>query len=194
MYKVFLNDIALYLVESTNNLPKEFTGKEIKLNSITDFENFNISESSYILCKNIIEVKNKIFNNYIDIAAAGGLVENKEGKFLFIYRLGKWDIPKGKIELNEEIRSAAIREVEEECGISNPAITGQLPSTFHTYSRKGKKYLKRTYWFNMSYSGSEKVIPQLEENITKVEWLGKKQFNKIKENTYLSIIDVLNHI
>ena len=194
MYKVFLNDIALYLIESTNNLPKEFTGIEININSITDFENFNINETSYIICKDINEIKNKIFKNYIDIAAAGGLVKNNKGKYLFIYRLNKWDIPKGKIELNEEIKTAAIREVEEECGITNPIVSGQLPSTFHTYTRKGKKYLKRTYWFNMNYSGNEKVVPQLEEDITKVEWLHKNDFDKIKENTYLSIIDVLNQI
>ena len=89
---------------------------------------------------------------------------------LWIQRNGKWDLPKGKIETGEEIAAAAIREVEEECGISAPQIKRRLPNTYHTYRLKGQAILKRTYWFEMYYQGNESLIPQEEEDITTAKW------------------------
>lgn len=128
------------------------------------------------------------------IEAAGGLVKNKKGEYLFIFRNGKWDLPKGKIEKKEGIKEAAIREVEEECGIGKLKILKELESTFHTYHQEEKAVLKRTYWFEMLCEDESKLVPQLEEGITEVKWLSKKDLQQVLDNTYESIKEVMKNI
>lgn len=125
------------------------------------------------------------------IEAAGGLVRNTKGEWLFIFRLGKWDLPKGKIEKGEAIEEAGIREVEEECGISNLKIVKELTPTYHTYSLNKKNILKRTYWYEMKTNFPGKLIPQTEEGITDVRWIAAKDIKPVLENTYESIKEVL---
>ena len=78
-----------------------------------------------------------------------------------IFRNSKWDLPKGKLEVGENIQECAIREVEEECGISNLEIVSELSSTYHTYEMNGKAILKRTYWFKMNTNYDNKLLPQI---------------------------------
>lgn len=118
------------------------------------------------------------------------LLEEKN-EFLFIERNGLWDLPKGKVEKNETIEQAAVREIEEECGIEQPMINHLLGYTYHTYEFKGVSVLKKNWWFVLHYSGSKKVTPQTEEGISQVVWLKKKQWGKVLENTYPSIVQVL---
>lgn len=128
------------------------------------------------------------------IEAAGGLVKNKHGEYLFIFRNGKWDLPKGKIEKGEGIKEAALREVEEECGIGKLKIGKELESTYHTYELNGKSILKRTYWFEMSCEDESKLVPQTEEGITEVKWLSKNDLQQVIENTYESIKEVIKNV
>jgi 8-oxo-dGTP pyrophosphatase MutT (NUDIX family) len=121
------------------------------------------------------------------IEAAGGLVENEKQEVLFIYRLEKWDLPKGKMEKGETPEESALREVEEECGISNLTLGEELPSTYHIYFYKEKWVLKKTYWYNMSYVGEEKLVPQTEEAITKAVWVNKNKLQEQLSNTYVSL-------
>jgi 8-oxo-dGTP pyrophosphatase MutT (NUDIX family) len=125
------------------------------------------------------------------IDAAGGLVKNDD-LYLAIRRLGKWDLPKGKIETNENIEEAALREVEEECGII-AKIEGSSYSTWHAYDLKHKLVLKQTFWFPMSTEDT-KVTPQKEEGITEVVWLDKETLTqKIQEQSYATIQGVVDH-
>ncbi|MGZ3883079.1 MAG: NUDIX hydrolase [Bacteroidia bacterium] len=125
------------------------------------------------------------------IEAAGGLIRNKN-RHLFIFRLGKWDLPKGKLDANEAPREAALRECEEECGISGLTIISELPSTYHIYPYKGAHALKVTYWYAMQTDFSKKLIPQTEENIEKAEWLDAESIKKlVVKNTYPAILDVI---
>ena len=128
------------------------------------------------------------------IEAAGGLVKNKKGEYLFIFRNGKWDLPKGKIEKGEGIKTAAIREVEEECGIGKLKIVKELESTYHTYHAEEKAILKRTYWFEMLCEDDSKLIPQKEEGITDVKWIAKKDLQEVNENTFDSIKEVMKNV
>jgi 8-oxo-dGTP pyrophosphatase MutT (NUDIX family) len=125
------------------------------------------------------------------VEAAGGLVKNPEGKYLFIFRNGKWDLPKGKIEKGEEVKEAAMREVEEECGIGGLTIIQQLETTYHTYTMENKEILKPTYWFEMTCSDTSALLPQTEEGITDVKWLGKKDLEVVRKNTYASVKDLI---
>ena len=127
------------------------------------------------------------------IIAAGGVVYNSNDEILVIFRNGKWDLPKGKLEKGEDIPTCAIREVEEECGVSDLEITKELPSTYHCYqSKKGNWILKRTYWYKMMCEYNGELVPQKEEGIEAVKWFHKKVFSEIKSNTYESIKSVLN--
>ena len=127
------------------------------------------------------------------INAAGGVVKNNKGEILFIFRMGKWDLPKGKIEKGESIEKAAIREVEEECGIGKIKITGKLNPTYHVYELKGKEIIKKTYWFSMKTSDNSIPKAQLEENISEVCWIKKKDIKTLLKNTYPSIADVVDN-
>jgi 8-oxo-dGTP pyrophosphatase MutT (NUDIX family) len=129
---------------------------------------------------------------YLILEAAGGIVVNDKDCLLMIFRNGKWDLPKGKIEKGEEPDTAAIREVFEECGVSGLSLKKQLNTTFHTYTYKDEKILKKTFWFLMNTSDSNKLIPQLEEGITEARWLTRGQVKEAMRNTYLSIADLLN--
>ena len=136
----------------------------------------------------------KYFHDYIKLDAAGGVVQNSNGEILFIFRNEKWDLPKGKVENYEAIDEAALREVEEECGIDDLELKEHLITTYHTYEMFGKKHLKSTYWYRMKSNFTGEFTPQLEEDITKVEWKSLSELNDVSENTYQSIIDVLEMI
>jgi 8-oxo-dGTP pyrophosphatase MutT (NUDIX family) len=192
MYKVFIENKVVFFKINPNFKDDYLSKKEIWKN----IKWLKKSNTDGI----IIEIKNdkqfwKIFKDYKYIEAAGGLVE-KDDEFLFIKRNGFWDIPKGKVEKNESITDAAVREIEEECGIDTPKINQHLIDTWHTYKQNGKMYLKRTYWFwlNAAKNDNSKLKPQAEEGITKVKYLPVSKFKKIRKNTFQSIIDVLSVI
>lgn len=133
---------------------------------------------------------------FLNVPAAGGLVMRNNKSMLFMERNGKWDLPKGKIDPGETPQMAALREVEEECGISGHSIVKQLPSTFHIYLSPYKKtlgqwILKETFWFEMNYSGVNSGIPQTEENITQLKWLAKDELNIVLENTYENLKTII---
>ena len=121
------------------------------------------------------------------VEAAGGKVQNNDGEILFIYRLGMWDLPKGKIEKGENTEEAALREVEEECGISKLHLLSKIKDTWHIYFHKEVFCLKKTYWFAMSYEGNEQLVPQEEEGIEEVIWIGKENLSNYLEKSYPSI-------
>ena len=107
-------------------------------------------------------------------------------------RKGKLDLPKGHIETDEEPEACALREVNEECGISGHTIIKQLTPSYHTYSWEGISYLKKTHWFLMQYDGEMIAQPQLDEGITKVVWLYPDELNTIKKDAWLSLMDLIN--
>lgn len=127
-----------------------------------------------------------------EIKAAGGIIRNAEGCFLFIKRHGLWDLPKGKLEPDEKPESGALREVTEETGLANLSITAPPVSTFHIYpDQKGGFILKETYWYEMLFKGNETPVPQLEEDITEVRWFARNELDEAVNNTYLSLKELL---
>lgn len=135
------------------------------------------------------EMFNKIFSGMTHISAAGGLISNKDGDYLMIYRLGKWDLPKGKHEEGEEIKNTAAREVEEETGLKmKPGRL--LCTTYHTYRMEDEFIIKKTFWYSMIYAGDKKPVPQTEEDITECRWISKSKVNEYLTETYQSITEV----
>lgn len=126
------------------------------------------------------------------VEAAGGLVQNSKGEFLFIFRYGKWDLPKGKLEQDEKIEDAAIREVSEETGITNIKLNDFISDAYHTYRIGNATILKKTHWFKMRYDGNEPLIPQQSEDILLAKWVSRDQLGEVLRNTYDTIREVLN--
>jgi len=79
---------------------------------VDDFEN-NVYERIKIYANDTPAVFHIIQSCYRKfVIAAGGLVTNEIDEILVINRLDKWDLPKGKVEPEEPIKLAAVREVE----------------------------------------------------------------------------------
>jgi 8-oxo-dGTP pyrophosphatase MutT (NUDIX family) len=126
------------------------------------------------------------------IRAAGGLIRNEDGKYLLIHRLGQWDLPKGKIEVAESDELAAEREIAEETGIVIDPPLHFLCSTWHTYTQKGKAYIKETVWFYGNSKQKSIPIAQSEEHIEMAIWCTAEEAGTKLRNSYPSIADVWN--
>ena len=131
-------------------------------------------------------------SSYKLIKAAGGVVYNHNNQLLMILRNGKWDLPKGKIEKGESIKACAMREVEEESGVSGLKITKRLIDTYHTYQLNGEKILKHTYWFKMKTNFNGMFIPQAEERITQVCWVNEEDIIKRLNNSFKNLTDIFS--
>jgi 8-oxo-dGTP pyrophosphatase MutT (NUDIX family) len=125
------------------------------------------------------------------IEAAGGMVLNQKGELLMIFRKGLWDMPKGKLDDGESIEECALREVSEETGLTKLKMIRELQTTYHTYPYKGKTALKPSHWYLMHYHGNEKLVPQLEEDITEIKWANKQEAKRLIENAYPSIKEMI---
>ena len=154
----------------------------------TFFENDQIKE--IIIEDNDINLLFNIVKSlFTYIEAAGGLVRNRQNELLVIHRFGRPDLPKGKAEKNETPEETAVREVEEECGISAPIITESLNPSYHIYCIGKEQILKKTFWFRMRYTGSETLTPQLKEAIVSAEWCGESKIKEYQKLTYPSIMN-----
>jgi 8-oxo-dGTP pyrophosphatase MutT (NUDIX family) len=126
------------------------------------------------------------------IIAAGGIVVNNSGNILFIFRNGYWDLPKGKIEPDENPEKAAVREISEETGIVHATLIRKLPVTFHTYFDKGTLVLKETRWFEI-HSDDTELTPQTEEGITEIKWVSRAELAHVLSKSYESIRWLINN-
>ena len=194
MYKVFISEkeVSFLSIEHLKKNDFNVCFLEEILGNRYDFliSNLQVNNSLKIVCPNPMVDMMTFFNEFDLVLAAGGLVE-REKEFLWIYRNNKWDLPKGKKEINEDIETTAIREVQEECGLGKElSIEKFLISTFHTYFIKDTPILKRTDWFLMNYKGSENLKPQLEEGITKVVWVSRDNSESLSMLSYSSIREV----
>lgn len=196
MYKVFIDNSIIEFLDSSEELPSrryDFVYNSLENDLTKLLDQFDFSASNYCLLvvyEDFEMTLNQVFQNYEFMDAAGGIVKSKL-RYLFIERHGMWDIPKGKLDAHEQPWEAAIREIEEECGIQGPTIDHLIGITFHTYSYMGKLTIKKNWWYALNYSGSLEVTPQEEESITQAIWIEKPEWDLIRSNTYDSILEVL---
>lgn len=147
-------------------------------------------DTVYFLVDDVEAAKNTLKSMFKIVRAAGGLVL-KNDQVLMIYRLGKWDLPKGKLNGNEKARVAAEREIEEECSIT-VEVHEKICTTWHAYMLDGRWALKKTTWFKMKCINDTYMKPQREEGIEDIRWMDETQLQKALENTYRNIVEVLN--
>ena len=184
---LILADFVPQIDISTQTIGKQDLDLEKLFNSVPK----NQSTTYLFIHPDAKKIAKSLLDSVRIIYAAGGLVKNGKGEYLFIHRLGKWDLPKGKIESGEKMSEGAVREVEEECGISVDYLGKKIATTHHTYYMGGKFVLKETEWYEMGVNKSPKLIPQTAEDITQAIWLKKKDISSIRDNTYPLIEDVL---
>ena len=189
MYKVFVNDRPLFL---TNEILKETDFQFFLLDSVDVKQVIvkmfqNKIHKAYLYHPDEKEIMKKLKSKISVNKAGGGLVYNKNGDVLFIFRNGKWDLPKGGIKKEELIEACAIREVEEETGVSGLKIGAKLQKTYHIFKRNGSYKLKITHWFEMKTNFEGIPVGQLEEGIDKVAWLNQEQIKEALKNSYENI-------
>lgn len=145
-----------------------------------------------IICADDLEaIKKLFFKHFTVIEAAGGIVQNHKKEILFIFRKGKWDLPKGKIEKAESVEIAAQREIEEETGVTDLTLKKKIHTTYHTYNEFGKDILKVSHWFYFLSENEQELKPQTEEDITEVKWIATKDIKSPMANTYESIKELM---
>lgn len=127
---------------------------------------------------------------YRYIQAAGGIVKNEQDEILMILRRGKWDFAKGKVEENEELAAAALREVQEETGIVAEIVHTKSFSTFHCYDTYGENMLKETFWFEMFAPSDQSLQPQTSEDIEKVVWIPETEVAELLKDSYGTLLDL----
>jgi len=189
MYKVFINERPIILTDSLF-LESDFDLLHFK-NAIISEIIHKITEGRIkgivLLCSDLQKSWEDFKSNFKVISASGGLVLNEQREFLFIFRGGKWDLPKGRIEKGEQIKEAALREVKEECGVSKLILGEFLITTYHVFFQNNQNRLKETHWFNMETTTEEVLTPQLEEGITVAIFKNKKDSVAALENSYGNI-------
>jgi 8-oxo-dGTP pyrophosphatase MutT (NUDIX family) len=167
---LFLNATAATAVQVINLLEKEMPADLLSITMAT-------REKS--------EVEEKVKGIFKVIKAAGGVVV-KDGKWLFMYRRKKWDLPKGKLDKGENSKEAAVREIEEETGVK-AVIRDKVCTTWHTYSLNNSRILKKTKWYVLDCTDDSSMRPQLDEQIEKLTWLTQVEGQAILVNSFSSI-------
>ncbi|MEY3678105.1 MAG: hypothetical protein RI924_246, partial [Bacteroidota bacterium] len=179
-------------VPSTDNSVKLLTEKDFSIQQFYQKVVQNSGKSEIFLhCRDAKRMLERIASELKLIEAAGGLVKNAAGDYLFIYRRGVWDLPKGKIDEGERPEAAAVREVEEECGVQIDSLEDLISVTYHIYATKKHVVFKKTYWYAMSVADVPELIPQTEEEITDARWLSPDNLQEVKANTYPLILDLI---
>lgn len=197
-YKIFIKDLPLLIAEG-DFLPdgSEYVITETEfrkdihgnLNWLLDH---HFGTSALILASSAVSLFWEIQNQLRSITAAGGLVVNDRDEMLMIYRKGHWDLPKGKLEKDETVELAAIREVIEETGIRNLRITGKLHETWHIYRLQDELVFKDTHWFKMRSGDTHELVPQENEGILQAEWVSRTQLPLKMTNLYASLKDMIS--
>jgi mutator protein MutT len=136
-------------------------------------------------------LKKAFLKKFTFIQAAGGLVINEKKEILIIFRRGKWDLPKGKLDKGETLENCAVREVEEETGLKNINLVSALTITYHTYHEGTRFFLKESHWYLMNVSGDQKLVPQTTEGIHEIKWVEPVELKQYMKNSFPSVTDVL---
>ena len=195
MYEVFINNRSLIIAEKQADLNPQnliFSHPFDWIKLINE-----LYEGSLDICcvyaQDCSAAWLDLQNSLTTIYAAGGLV-SRDKKYLFIYRNSKWDLPKGKLESNESIEECAVREVQEECGITQLKIVKKLLKTYHIYEHKEVKTLKITQWYLMHCKDHTNLVPQKEEGIEKVVWKDEQEIKLALKNTYANIRRLIENV
>jgi ADP-ribose pyrophosphatase YjhB (NUDIX family) len=199
--KIFYKEKPIYIVDELTAHLKEIIAKEdviftenVETNKSKLLKDLSSKEktAAVIFGKDFEKQKAHFCNQFEIIEAAGGIVQNEFKDLLFIYRLGKWDLPKGKLEKNENLETCAQREVEEETAIVGLVLKKKVSQTYHIYKEHEKDILKISHWYHFTCPAMQNMIPQTIEGITEVKWIPTQNIKEPIANTYGNIKEILS--
>ena len=200
LLKIFINEKPIYL---TNTLSEEqivlskqenvifINNERVEAKNILEKLDEENIIAAIILGNNFTAVKKDFFAQFEVIEAAGGIVQNENKELLFIFRRGKWDLPKGKLEKGETIENCAGREIEEETAVKNLACKRKIGETYHLYSENKKNILKVCHWFYFTCPTSQNFVAQAEEDIAEVKWIATQNIKEPMANTFKNIKEIM---
>ncbi len=199
--KIYFNNKPLYLCDETDKHIEELLHHDDTM-FIDEFDAHTVRTMIFEMEQpqvhagvfkhhDLEELKKAVFKKFQLIRAGGGVVENDEKELLMIFRKGKWDLPKGKLDAGEKIEDCAVREIKEETGLKTVQLKELLLTTYHTYHEGTRSYLKETSWYKMHAPGKQEIKAQTEEQITDIKWVNKKELDKYLRETFVLIRDVI---
>jgi len=197
MYRIFHGKHRIYLSKDEEDITRykpDFIFKKPKEEQIK--EALRVAQKAtkslrILLLGNPDKILKRVIQEFKYKLAAGGIVENSEGKILLMKRLGKWDLPKGKLDKGETIEECALREIEEETGAKELSIVSSFAETYHTYYRNEKWIIKHTHWYIVNCKNDKELVPETEEDIEEVIWMDSSGIKVSKLDTYPAIKKLL---
>lgn len=199
--KIYVDESPIYITEklSAELSIKSSQADVLLINNDEAIDVSEILEKLKINIKEVIILSDKVDETlatfrkaFTNIEAAGGIVQNEKKELLFIFRRGKWDLPKGKLEKNESLEVCAEREIEEETGIKNLLLKHKIGETYHIYEENKKMILKTSHWFYFTSNVQQHTAAQTEEDISEVKWIHTRNIKEPMANTYQNIKDILS--
>ncbi len=198
MVRIYVQDKPLILAESANEIEgMEKKGVLIEYNPnalnrlMQDMENPEVT-AAVLIHQPVSESLDGVKATLKLIQAGGGMVCTPDNEVLLIFRKGKWDLPKGKLDEGEDLATCALREIEEETGATNLKIVQPLAISYHTYHHKGKHILKESHWYLVRTQLKSALRPQLEEDIQESKWVPLHEVAGYKTNMHSSVKDVID--
>lgn len=199
--KIYFNNKPLYLTDKITSETEDYLHRNDAV-FIDEYSHSGVKTMIYelslpeiyagvFLYKDVEALLNTFKKEFTLIQAAGGFVYTGE-HLLLIFRRGKWDLPKGKLDEGETLEACAIREIQEETGVTGLILKEPLCITYHTYYQDGVHILKESHWYLIEAQGLQPFSPQTEEDIEQCEWVDFKELSKYMSNTHASIFDVVN--
>lgn len=197
MYRIFINEGVLILASFESDFDanevaecQEYLAPSSLDDALVKLQKGEV-KSLLLRAKDLSSLWSDFKSRYELINAAGGVVLNPSSEVLWMRRNDVWDLPKGKVEPEEAIEVAAVREVEEECSVKGILRGELLGLTYHVYPYKGKEVLKTSHWYAMRCGDGQDLKPQIEEGITEVLWANKEAHREYLSQTYASIAELL---
>jgi 8-oxo-dGTP pyrophosphatase MutT (NUDIX family) len=199
--KIYFNDKPLFLTDTITPEIEPYVHHDDAVfidefstpgvNSMIHEMRLNKVHAGIFLHADVHELEKTFRKKFTIVKAAGGLVLNDKQEVLMMFRRGKWDLPKGKLDPGETLETCAVREVQEETGLQKLTLEKPLLVTYHTYDESGKHILKESHWYLIKAPGKQVLAPQLEEQITELVWVPADKVKEYMNNTFPSIVDVL---
>ncbi|SCC39038.1 NUDIX domain-containing protein [Chitinophaga costaii] len=197
LYTIFIDERPLMLSDSIHGIPAEWLNAPLYTQpdhaqiaaSIHDLKTGKYT-ATILIAPDVNALLEQVKSYFTVLVAGGGLVVNNEGAVLLMFRRGKWDLPKGKLEEGETIEACALREVAEETGLTSISLLNKITETYHYYSHKNRPLLKHTIWFKMQFTGTELTVPQIEEDIMDIQWIQPENIGKYMQYSYQNIRSV----
>lgn len=198
MYKVYIENSAAVFASmdearALRDVPSLVPDERLSMTKL--LQKLQFTKNLAIISENIDRVFEDFRASVPPVEAGGGLVSDGQGRVLMIFRNGRWDLPKGKLEEGERIEECAVREVSEECALPIEELRRKelICHTFHAYRIGEEWVLKRTSWYRMDYTGVQTPSPQRAEGITRVEWIDGERLAGLLPETYGTIGDVFRN-